>query len=196
MKIYTRTGDKGQTSLFGGERVLKNNKRVTTYGTIDELNSLLGWNTAELTDKKELSPLCTWIENVQKDLFAIGAWIASPKACENLAAGKPAYEGNKKDRTNLNEARIKQIEEDIDNWEKSLEPMTAFILPGGSKAGASLHYTRTICRRAERDLVALRESGELVPDFSIQYLNRLADALFVLARYVNHAERKKETFWS
>lgn len=196
MKVYTRTGDKGQTSLFGGERVSKANMRVATYGTFDELNSVLGWSIAESAEKKHLDFLASWIAETQKDLFALGAWIASPKACENIAAGKPAYEGGRKDRTTLNQARIDDMEKEIDSWEKELQPMKAFILPGGSKTGSILHFARTVCRRAERETVALSESGETVPEFAIMYLNRLADALFVLARYVNHLEGQPETFWS
>lgn len=196
MKIYTRTGDKGQTSLFGGERVSKSNPRVQAYGTFDELNSILGLVIAEADGKKNLSSIAPWCLEVQKDLFALGAWLASPKACENIVAGKPAYEGGRKDRTTLNDARITEFENDIDDWEEKLEPMKAFILPGGTTTASTLHIARTICRRAERECVALQESGEVIPEYVIRYLNRLADALFVLARFANHCEGKSEILWN
>lgn len=191
MKIYTRTGDSGETSLFGGERVSKHSLRVSAYGSVDELNSYLGLCAAYCNDDE----IKSWLQSVQNDLFALGAWLASPKACKNIEEGKDPFTGERKDRTHMDDARIKHIEDEIDAWEKELQPMKSFILPGGAKTGAQLHMARAICRRAERDVVGLRESGELVPEYVIRYLNRMADALFVVARVVNHREGIAEIPW-
>jgi cob(I)alamin adenosyltransferase len=191
MKIYTRTGDKGQTSLFGGKRVDKNHLRVAAYGTVDELNSCLGVAVAH----SEHTDINQWLKGVQKDLFALGSWLASPEASEKLAAGNAGFEGERAGRTNLNQATVSSIESQIDLWEKELPPLRSFILPGGSEAGAQLHLARTICRRAEREVVGLQLFGEIVPDLALIYLNRLADALFVLARYTNYRDGKTETEW-
>lgn len=196
MKIYTRTGDKGQTSLFGGERVSKAHSRVAAYGTIDELNSLLGYCGALCDDATfDAEDIREWIQGVQKDLFAIGAWLASPQASENMKDGKEAFSGQRRERTTVSAERIAELERDIDDWETKLDPLKTFILPGGGVLGASLHYARTICRRAERDTVALTEAGETVPELAVQYLNRLADAVFVLARVANKKEKCQETPW-
>lgn len=195
MKIYTRTGDKGQTSLFGGERVSKSHQRVSAYGTLDELNSYLGICGAVCREEMALDSLASWIEGVQKDLFALGSWLANPKACENIAAGKAPYEGARHERTTLNDTRITELENDIDAWETELEPMRSFILPSGALPCASLQYARTLCRRSERECVALMEKGEIIPELAIRYLNRLADALFVLARYANKKLGVAEIPW-
>ncbi|MGE3261921.1 MAG: cob(I)yrinic acid a,c-diamide adenosyltransferase [Bacteriovoracia bacterium] len=197
MKIYTRTGDKGQTSLFGGKRVSKSNGRVVVYGTFDELNSQLGLAIAlcrEAGDKtfaKEID----WLLQVQRDLFALGSWLASPEASKRAAKGEEAFEGARKNRTHIDETQITEMEEQIDLWEKKLEPMKSFILPGGSLVGAQVHVARTVCRRAERESIALQETGETVPMLVIQYMNRLADALFVLARHLNRLGGAKEDPW-
>jgi cob(I)alamin adenosyltransferase len=189
MKIYTRTGDKGQTSLFGGERVSKANERVSVYGTVDELNSALGLCAALCDDATfDAEEMRDWLLHVQKDLFAIGSWLASPK-------GKEGFTGARKDRTDLDDDRIAELEKDIDGWEAELKPLKTFILPGGGVLGASIHFARTICRRAERECVALADSVDNVPDLAVKYLNRLADALFVLARVANHREKCPETPW-
>lgn len=180
VKIYTRTGDKGETSLFGGKRVVKSSGRVDTYGTVDELNSVVGVAVAHLgvserAVKKEL-------EKIQNDLLGIGSYLASP--------------GMKSQ-----EVRIKHLPKRVEELEKYIDLLTAklpelrnFILPGGGKAGAFLHQARTVCRRAERRLVALANKEE-VDDSILKYFNRLSDALFTMARFVNHREKKKETIW-
>ena len=196
MKIYTRTGDKGQTSLFGGERVSKSHARVSAYGTLDELNSFIGFTVSMAVQEKNHGALGPWLEEVQKDLFALGSWLASPEACERLARGEAPFPGAREQRTTLNAERIQRLENQIDEWETKLSPMKSFILPGGGSVGAALHYSRTLCRRAERETVALREMGEIVPEIAIQYLNRLADALFVAARFANHLEKKVESPWA
>ncbi|NUM87831.1 MAG: cob(I)yrinic acid a,c-diamide adenosyltransferase [Bdellovibrionales bacterium] len=194
MKIYTRGGDKGQTSLFGGERVSKAHPRVAAYGTIDELNSLLGV-AAALCAREPLvfGAVEQWTQKVQADLFAVGSWLASPEACARVAEGGEAFPGKK--RTGIHAARVEELEKDIDGWEAELAPMKNFILPGGGEAGAMLHFARSVCRRAEREVVALRDSGEAVPEIAVQYLNRLNDALFVLARRVNEKQGVREIPW-
>ena len=196
MKIYTRTGDKGQTSLFGGERVSKAHARVGTYGTLDELNSSLGLciafaRVAEKKQKKEI----IWLVQVQRDLFAIGSWLASPEASLRVSGGKSAFSGAREEKTRIDDERVAELEKLIDGWEKKLKPMKTFILPGGSLTGAQVHIARTLCRKAEREVVALRESAEVVPEIAIVYLNRLADALFVFARFINHKAKMKEDPW-
>jgi cob(I)alamin adenosyltransferase len=192
MKIYTRTGDSGETSLFGGDRVSKNHLRVATYGTVDEFNSTIGLAVAFCTDPN----IKNWLETVQKDLFALGSWLASREASQNIIDGKDPFTGERKERTTLTDSHILQMESQIDLWEKELTPMRAFILPGGGNFGAFLHLARAIGRRAEREVVGLRDSGEPVPEYVIRYLNRLADALFVLARFANHRDGKPETIWN
>ena len=196
MKIYTRTGDKGQTSLFGGERVSKANSRVAAYGNLDELNSWLGLCVVESQRAGDkLKRENDWLIQIQKDLFVLGSWLASKEASERVARGEPAYAGARADRTQLNQSQITAMETQIDAWEKELPPLQTFLLPGGSALGAKLHYARSLCRKAERDIVALADSGEVVPELVVQYLNRLADALFVCARFSNAKENCAEIPW-
>ncbi len=175
-KIYTRTGDRGETSLFGGKRVLKSHKRVETYGTVDELNSELGAVIAHLkTSDKQIKKQ---LEQVQHDLFEIGANLANPQP-----KPLPWLAG-----------RVTDFERIMDQLAEKLPELHNFILPGGSKAGSLLHVARTVCRRTERNIVALAQTEEI--DVTIQkYLNRLSDLLFTLARFFNQKERKKETIW-
>lgn len=196
MKIYTRTGDKGQTGLFGGERVSKTHGRVAAYGTIDELNSYLGLCVSLCRKEKiGLEEETRWLSQVQKDLFALGSWLASKDASLRASKGEEPFAGSRQERTHVDENRVIEMENQIDAWEKHLQPMTSFILPGGTVLGGHMHLARTVCRRAERDVIALSESGETVPALVIQYLNRLADALFVLARYLNHRGGVHEDPW-
>lgn len=196
MKIYTRTGDKGQTSLFGGERVSKAHGRVSAYGTLDELNSHLGLCVALLRKEKQFPDETLWLLGVQRDLFALGSWLASKEASERAARGEEAFDGARQNRTHVDDARITDMETRIDGWESYLTPMKSFVLPGGTPLGAQTHIARTVCRRAEREAIALGESGETVPALVVQYLNRLADALFVLARFANHRLGVHEDPWT
>lgn len=196
MKIYTRTGDKGQTSLFGGERVSKSHGRVSAYGALDELNSVIGLALAELRRQKGREAEDKWLLEVQRDLFAVGSWLASRDASERVSRGEEAYPGARQARTHVGPERVAQLEKDIDAWEAGLEPMKSFILPNGSVAAAHVHVARAVCRRAERAVIALRESGETVPELAIQYLNRLADALFVLSRHLNRLDGVAEDPWA
>jgi len=171
MKIYTRTGDNGQTALFGGGRVDKNHIRVAAYGNVDELNAFLGTAAAEQPDdfEKEL------IESIQRDLFAIGGQLATPHTEKVAAAIEKAA---------LPSERIEALERAIDRTEESLEPLKAFVLPGGCQKAAAFHQARTVCRRTERSVVALSQE-EPVASGILAYLNRLSDLLFTLARLAN-----------
>lgn len=176
MPIYTRTGDKGKTSLFDGSRVLKSHPRVETYGTIDELNSTIGAALAHLTANK--TPLKKELANIQHDLLAIGSALATPDPLPVIGLEK----------------RAKEFEKLIDTMTAKMPPLKEFILPGGGKAGSFLHIARTITRRAERQLVTLIQKEE-VDQAIVVYLNRLSDLFFTMARYVNHVDKKKEITW-
>ncbi len=177
MKIYTKKGDQGYTSLFGGKEVKKNNIRLHAYGTVDELNSALGIALAHnvsSSGKKILTEL-------QDQLFVLGADLAT------LPTKK-----TKIDRIHI--GHVEKLEVWIDQLEEDLPPLTTFILPGGAPAGANLHFARTVCRRAERFTADLLESEE-VNQFCLVYLNRLSDLLFVLARFENRHSDVGETQW-
>jgi cob(I)alamin adenosyltransferase len=180
VKIYTRTGDAGETGLLGGERVRKSVLRVDTYGEIDELNASLGVVRAAITDPETISLLT----GIQRDLFAMGARLADSR-------GEKAQVSEK---ARLREERVHALERAIDAAEASLPPLKTFIIPGGNEAGARLHVARAVCRRAERRLVALAAREEVPPLF-LAYLNRLSDLLFVLARLVNHRAEIPDTAW-
>ena len=164
-RVYTRTGDQGQTSLVGGARVSKASLRVDAYGDVDELNCVIGLSRARTGDQ-EIDDVLGLIQN---DLFTLGADLASPSEIEVPRIG---------------ERFTKNLEELADRFLAELEPLKEFILPGGAEAGAVLHLARTVARRAERRAVALSEVEELNPE-TIIYLNRLSDLLFILARVVN-----------
>jgi len=184
MKIYTRTGDKGQTSLFGGKRVSKASERVDTYGTVDELNSAIGVVIAQMLHGRwQMGDVKNELEAIQHDLFAIGSYLASP--------------GNKNQEAGISKLgkRVEFFESRIDAMTKELPELRNFILPGGGVAGAQLHMTRTICRRTERRIIRLTKK-EKIDNGVIIYFNRLSDLLFTMARFVNHKEKKKETIWS
>ena len=172
MKIYTRTGDTGQTALFGGKRVSKDDARIEAYGTVDELNSHLGVVLAMDRDTQLLA--------VQRDLFEIGAHLASPGT--SRFTGVPA-------------SRIEDLERSIDVMEAALTPLKSFILPGGSPAAAQVHVARTVCRRAERLVVALHDDDPATQS-SIAYLNRLSDYLFVAARFANFKAGVEDVPWT
>jgi cob(I)alamin adenosyltransferase len=181
MKIYTRTGDAGDTGLFGGGRVAKDHPRVEAYGDIDELNAALGMARAI-----EMMPrIDEVLVPVQRDLFSLGALLATPdhdKMREQLAKAR------------IDDARIAELERAIDDGERELEPLRAFIIPGGTPKSATLHLARTICRRAERRVVRLQQDVEL-PPLVVIYLNRLSDLLFVLARVANRRAGAGEVTW-
>ena len=179
MKINTKTGDRGDTRLFDGTKTRKDDPRVDTYGDVDELNSFIGAAAAWLGD----TVLAAQLADIQRDLFSVGAQLANPKS---------AAETNEK--FHLDERRILILEAAIDQFETELPPLRQFILAGGCPAGAMLHVARTVCRRAERRVVALAASVP-VDVVVIRYLNRLSDFLFMLARVVNHRQGQQENPW-
>ena len=183
MKIYTKTGDKGTTALYGGNRVSKASARVESYGNIDELNSFIGLAKSEITDEKVLNQL----KKIQFDLFTLGSESATPTDKLTLANGKSRL------TLMISETEIEELENWMDEYETQLEPLQYFILPGGGKSATALHVCRTVCRRAERSLVFLNESEEVRPEL-IKYLNRLSDYLFVFARYVSKLNKEKEEY--
>jgi len=178
MKIYTKKGDKGQTSLFGGGPYPKNDQRVATYGEVDELNSVIGCVLSELEEeflKKNLS-------EIQKQLFVVGAELASVNPPEKMKVGF------------IQSGHVKALENLIDHCEASLKPLAQFILPGGCKAAALLHLARTTCRRAERSLVSLSQA-QVIREELIVYLNRLSDTLFIMARFANAKAKVEDVLW-
>jgi cob(I)alamin adenosyltransferase len=186
--IYTRTGDAGDTSLFGGTRVSKSDARVDAYGEVDELNALLGVACASLSsvsaraDEAAFADLGGAIVRIQRDLFALGARLADPGDRISPRVTKAI----------LQDADVERLEQLIDRLELDLPPLAHFILPGGAEPGAALHLARTVCRRAERRMVALQPA---VHELLIRYVNRLSDLLFVMARWVNHRAGAPEHEW-
>ncbi len=179
MKIYTKTGDKGKTSLFGGARVAKDTQRIEAYGSVDELNSHLGV-VRSLQPPGEIDEV---LEEIQQELFVLGSDLASPQS-------------KAKNAIPLIETRhVERLERTIDRFEQSLEPLRQFILPGGSHVGAALHVARSVCRRAERRIVSLLKKGE-IGTTEFVYINRLSDLLFVMARYANKLSGTKEVKWT
>jgi cob(I)alamin adenosyltransferase len=178
MKIYTRTGDSGETALFAGGRVSKGHVRLHSYGSVDELNAILGLALAANRDKT----LQDAILRVQSELFIVGADLATPldAKTEWIVRVSPPM--------------IERLEGEIDEWEAHLPPLRNFILPGGSLSGAFLHQARTVCRRAERWVVMLQEVEPISPQV-LRYVNRLSDWLFVAARMANFQAGQAETTW-
>ncbi|MEX2528126.1 MAG: cob(I)yrinic acid a,c-diamide adenosyltransferase [Gemmatimonadota bacterium] len=181
MKIYTRTGDKGQTALFGGGRVSKDHLRVEAYGTVDELNSVLGVALPHIQAPASRKRL----ERIQHDLFVLGSHLATP--APETGRGSPNLPA-------LPGPRIAAMEAWMDEAEEALPPLKQFILPGGSQGAAALHLGRTVCRRAERTVVVLART-EAVDPFLGTYLNRLSDLLFMLARVENFHSGIPDTPW-
>lgn len=185
-KIYTRTGDKGQTGLYGGKRIAKNSLRIEVIGTIDELNSAIGVALSEVRSQK--SVVRSELLNIQGDLFEIGAVLATP------TKGRPKEKRVHEEFTMHLGKRVADFEKLIDALTEKLPPIVSFILPGGRVAGASLHLARSISRRAERAVVAFSQKEFVYKEIMI-YMNRLSDLLFTMARFVNYKEHKKETPW-
>jgi cob(I)alamin adenosyltransferase len=181
MKIYTKTGDGGDTGLFGGGRVPKDHPRVQAYGAVDELNAAIGLALA--LDPRDFADAL--LQGVQRDLFAVGGQLASPDPGKVAQALRKATVGDE---------RVVALEQAIDSHEAALPPLAGFILPGGTPKASALHLARTVCRRAERRVVTL--SGQAaVPPVILAYLNRLSDLLFVLARRANARAGVPEVVW-
>ena len=186
-RIYTRTGDKGTTALVGGKRVPKESGRLEAYGTVDELNSIIGIVRTYLTDYKDrLGDDYDWysemLRRIQNELFDVGSELATPPDGE--------YEGMHK----MGAGEVKQLEEEMDRMEKALEPLNSFTLPGGGVLNAFLHQARTVCRRAERVLWAVKREEEIA-DQDIIYINRLSDHLFVQSRWIAKRLGEPEYLW-
>lgn len=179
-KIYTKTGDKGGTSLIGGVRVPKSHIRIESYGTVDELNSHIGL----VNDMAASEAVNEWLREIQDRLFTIGSVLAT----------NPDKEVKMK-LPDLHDSDVVWLEERIDQMNEVLPEMRSFILPGGNMAGSACHVARCVCRRAERICVAMQEQQEAIPSIVIQYLNRLSDFLFVLARYLGHLAGAQEIPW-
>jgi cob(I)alamin adenosyltransferase len=181
MKIYTRTGDEGETSLFGGGRVRKDHPRTSAYGDVDELNSAIG-----LVRASEPSDLFDdTLQAIQRDLFSIGGQLATPR---------PEKVAKTMEKAVLPPERAATMERLMDDAEGELPPLQAFVLPGGTPKAAALHLARTVCRRAERSVVALAAEDEVPPEILV-YLNRLSDLLFTLARLANHRAGTPDLTW-
>jgi cob(I)alamin adenosyltransferase len=184
-RIYTRRGDAGETSLVGGQRVPKDDLRIAAFGEVDELNAFLGLacvSCGESREERLSGELGSILRRVQHELFNLGSILAT----------KPEDVHPKQPR--VTEAEVEQLEHEIDAANAELKPLRSFVLPGGTRLNAELHAARTICRRAERLLVGLARREE-VPAVTIQYLNRLSDALFVWSRWVNHILNAPEVLW-
>jgi cob(I)alamin adenosyltransferase len=180
MKIYTKTGEKGETGLFGGDRVSKDSLRITAYGTVDELNAFIGYAITEIKDISVKENLLT----IQNYLFFIGSDLATPETEKN----------SKLNIQRTPESFYKELEKLIDHYDSQLEKLENFILPGGSKGAALLHICRTVCRRAEREVVALKKTVTIGNNIII-FLNRLSDLFFVLSRFENKVSNLSDTIW-
>jgi cob(I)alamin adenosyltransferase len=181
MTIYTRTGDAGETGLFGGGRVPKDHARVQAYGDVDELNSVIG--VARATPPVQFFD--ELLETVQRDLFALGGQLATPD---------PEKVRKALEKAELSDSRVTAFERVMDEADRELPALRAFVLPAGTQKAAALHLARTVCRRAERSVVTLSHEAE-VPELFLVYLNRLSDLLFTLARLANHREGAGDVTW-
>jgi cob(I)alamin adenosyltransferase len=185
-RVYTRTGDQGETALVGGRRVPKDSPRIEAYGTIDELNSVLGLARAFNAEHRRRGRNHRWLDEVlrrlQNELFDLGSELATPPDA--------AYEG----MFRVGEPEVRALEALIDRCQKDLQPLKSFVLPGGGRVGGFLHQARTVCRRAERSILALSRA-EPIGEWPLKYVNRLSDLLFVLARWVGKKLGETEYLW-
>jgi cob(I)alamin adenosyltransferase len=179
MSIATRTGDQGETSLLGGVRVPKDHNRIRAYGALDELNSCLGIIVSELDD--QFSAEKTDLQRIQSDLFTLGSELATPR-------------GEDMNFVLLSDPAVEALDQSIAKWESSLPALRNFILPGGTPSSSRTHFARTICRRSEREMMALHRAEPLRPEV-LRYINRLGDYLFMLARHFNVAAGEQEIPW-
>lgn len=179
MKVYTKTGDKGETSLFGGKRVKKYDLRIESYGTVDELNSYIG----VIRDSNKNESIEAALVSIQNRLFTVGSELAADPDKKNLETPKISLED------------VEFLEKEIDSMTAELEPMRFFILPGGDLVSSHCHVARTVCRRAERRVIELQDAEQNVEPRIVEYLNRLSDYLFTLARYFTKLNHGLETPW-
>lgn len=179
-RVYTKAGDAGKTSLIGGAKVDKSDARVDCYGNVDELNAAVGMALAFLEEHPAEEALRAILLRIQNELFNLGSQLATPDPQRRTQM------------PNISDSHVEALEAEMDQLNQSLPDLTSFVLPGGSKASAAFHMARTICRRAERAVIPLREEVELV---HLRYLNRLSDALFVFGRFALLAEKKPEPLW-
>ena len=189
MKIYTKTGDSGTTGLFGGPRVLKSDARIAAYGTVDELNAMIGLarsfmsgSTGGSNAGREPADVDQMLSEIQIELFVLGADLATPTDA-------------KVDVPRVASGHVEKLEKHIDRLEEELPPLTQFILPGGASAAAALHTARTVCRRAERLVVELQQKESIGPEVLV-FLNRLSDFLFVASRFINRSASQEEETWT
>jgi cob(I)alamin adenosyltransferase len=182
-RVYTRTGDGGETALAGGQRVAKDGLRIRAYGTVDELNAFIGVARATAAEIPQLAPLVAILLRVQHELFNLGSILAT------LAADVHPKQAR------VTGADVAQLEREMDRMGVALPALRSFVLPGGCRANAELHVCRTVCRRAERELVALAREEDIPPE-TVHYLNRLSDALFVWSRWASHVTQAPETLWA
>lgn len=181
-RIYTKRGDAGETGLVGGQRVPKDTPRIEAYGTVDELNAFVGLAAVSCAEDPRLAPLATILRRVQHELFNLGSILATEPL--DVHPHQPR----------VTAAEIAQLEREIDSMNTDLPALCSFVLPGGTRLNAELHVTRTVCRRAERLVVAMARE-EAVPPEAIPYLNRLSDAMFVWSRWVNRVLGVSEVLW-
>jgi len=181
-RVYTRAGDSGDTSLAGGQRVPKDSRRIDAYGTVDELNAFVGLARQTVTEEPAAAPLAEILLRVQHELFNLGSILATlPEDVHPRQA-------------RITAAEITRLETEMDRMNEGLPALRSFVLPGGSRLNAELHICRTVCRRAERILVALARE-EAIPPETVKYLNRLSDAFFVWSRWASHVSQAAETLW-
>ncbi|WP_288674448.1 cob(I)yrinic acid a,c-diamide adenosyltransferase [uncultured Bacteroides sp.] len=178
--VYTKTGDRGTTSLVGGTRVSKTHIRLEAYGTVDELNSHLGFLITFLSDEHDK----LFLQKVKDRLFAVGSYLATDRERTRL-----------KEASIITPEQVETIEHEIDRLDDTLPPLSAFVLPGGCRGAAVCHICRTVCRRAERRILTLAEQADISSEL-LAYVNRLSDYLFVLSRKMNQDEKKEEIFWN
>ncbi len=181
-RVYTRQGDQGETGLAGGQRVPKDGRRIEAYGTVDELNSLAGVARATAAGDPRVAPLQAILLRVQHELFNLGSILATlPEDVHPRQA-------------RVTDREVAQLETEMDRMNAELAPLRSFVLPGGCRLNAELHVCRTVCRRAERAVVALARTEEIPPE-TVRYLNRLSDAFFVWSRWASHVTGAPETLW-
>ncbi len=187
VRIYTRTGDQGETSLFSGEKVSKHDLRVEAYGTVDELNSAIGWAlmAVKAIQNDNIVHISAMLETLQRELFEVGADLATP----------PSKNANAYKILRIGDDEVKRLEKWIDKLDEALPTLRAFIMPGGTEAAARIHIARTVCRRAERIAVRAVHSAPNVNVGVVRYLNRLNDLLFVMARFANHCQGVMDVTW-